>query len=161
MIESLLILIKFGRMDRGIIWTVQLIDQFPPLLLFLVELLMAYGDLICQLPQSVGLGMYGTSTIFLTVFFTGGTEGLFVTSVTEAADVVATPIMFGSLLFVYVFLYSASLSTDRRSLHQNVYCLFWIFHPHFPPIYYSLSGCSFTVIREQISFLKNVSYSPV
>ena len=89
------------------------------LLLFLVDFVctagglaivfVAYGDLICQLPQSVGLGIYGTSTIFLTVFLTGGTEGLLVASVVEAADVVATPIMFGSLLLLYVFLYSASL----------------------------------------------------
>ena len=60
---------------------------FLPLLLFLcsfdciigglVIVLVAYGDLICQLPQSVGLGVYGTKTIFFTVFCTGGMEGLF------------------------------------------------------------------------------------
>ena len=100
-------------------------------------MLLPYGDLICQLPQSVGLGIYGTNTMFLTVFLTGGTEGFLVVSVAEAADVVATPIIFGSLLFLYIFLYSASSSTDRDHSNQSVYCLFcyylvWISHPHFP-----------------------------
>ena len=63
--------------------------------------------------------MYGTSPIFLIVFFPGGTEGPFVASVAEAVDVVATPITFSSLLLVYVFLYSTSLSTDKRSLQSE------------------------------------------
>ena len=76
-------------------------------------MLVVYGDLICQPPQSIGLGVYGTNTIFA-VFFTGGMEGLFVALTAEVVDVVATPIMFGSLL--HVPLYSASSSTDKRSL---------------------------------------------
>ena len=75
----------------------------------LAIVLVAYRDLIHQLPQSVGFGIYGTSTIFLIVFFTGGTEGPFVASVAEAADVVATPIMFDSAsisicLFIFCLL---------------------------------------------------------
>ena len=77
-------------------------------------MLVAYGDLICQLPQSVSLGVYGINTIFFTVFFIEGMEDLFVASTAEAADVVATPIMFGSLL--HVLLYSASSSTYKSSL---------------------------------------------
>ena len=77
-------------------------------------MLVVYGDLICQHSQSISLGVHGTNTIFFTVFFTGGMEGLFVASTAEAVNVVATPIMFGSLL--HVLLYSASLSTDKRSL---------------------------------------------
>ena len=82
-------------------------------------MLVEYGYLIQQLPQSVGLGIYGTNTMFLIVFLTGGTEGFLVASVAEAADVVATPIMFGSLLFFYIFLYSASSFTDKRSLQSE------------------------------------------
>ena len=82
-------------------------------------MLVVYGDLICQFPQSVGLGVYGTNTMFLTVFLTGGTEGFLVASVAEADDVVATLIIFGSLLLFYIFLYSAFSSTDKRSLQSE------------------------------------------
>ena len=108
-----------------------------PLLLFFVHLIstlgglaivqVAYGDLIHKLPQSFGLGVYSTNTIFFTVLFTGGMEGsLFVDSTEEAADAVATPIMFGSLL--YVLLYSASSSTDNRSLQLEciLLLLLWV-----------------------------------
>ena len=78
-------------------------------------MLVAYGDLICQLPQSVGLGMYGTNTMFLTVFFSGGREDF----LTVSADVVATPIMFESLLSLYIFLCSAYSFTDKRSLQSE------------------------------------------
>ena len=47
-------------------------------------MLVAYCDLIYQLSQSVGLGIYGTNTMFLTVFLTGRTEGFLVVSVAEA-----------------------------------------------------------------------------
>ena len=80
-------------------------------------MLVVYGDLIHQLPQFVGLGIYGMNTMFLTVFLTGGTEGFLVVSVVEAANVVATPIMFGSLLFI--FPYSASSFTAIRSLQSE------------------------------------------
>ena len=129
-------------------------------------MLVAYGDLICQLPQSVGLGMYGTNTIFLIVFVTGGTEDFWVCSLAEVANVVGTPIIFGSLLFLFILLYSVSSSTDIRSL-QSECTLSLIIVQHgslilltFHIVHYSLSGGSFAVIRERILFPKNVCYSP-
>ena len=68
--------------------------------------------LFSHFPQSFGFSVYGTNTIFFTVFFIGGMEGLFLVS--SAVDVVATP-MISSLLHVLSSLVSSF--TDKGSLH--------------------------------------------
>ena len=128
MVKSLFFLIEFGRMDRGIIWTMWLIDHFSLFFLSLLTSLHCKGtgnsacgiwwsylptSPICQFRH-----VWHQYYIFI-VFLTRGMEDLLVASIAEAADVVATPIIFGSLLVLYVFLYSASSSTDKRSLQSE------------------------------------------
>ena len=92
---------------------------FPFLLGLLACVLVAYGDLICQLLQSFGLGVYSTNTMFLTIFLAGEAGGIIVALAVEAATVVAVPTALGPFLFLYTFLYSASSSTEIKSLQSE------------------------------------------
>ena len=107
------------------------------------------GDLVCQLPQSVSLGVYGNNTMFLTVFLVRGAGGLLIALVVEASDVVAIPIMF-SFVFVYIFLYSASLSTNKRSLQSE--CILFLLSVFMMDLSPSLSS-SFTIVCVEVPLL--------
>ena len=86
-------------------------------------MLVAYSDFIFQLLHSVGLGLYGTNTIFFTALFLGWASIVFTASPNEALDVDAlTFIPFLS------FEYSASSFTDISSLELELPLIYFLHH---------------------------------
>ena len=67
-------------------------------------MLVAYGDFIFQLPQSLGLGLYGTKTIFFIALFLGWAL-IFMTSPKEALDV-------DTFMFIPLFTVISSLQLE-------------------------------------------------
>ena len=112
---------------------------------------MVYGDLICQLPQSAQFGhVWYQYNIFNSLFNWGNRRPFGSFSSRSSRCSSHTNNVWFNFYFVYVFLYSASLSTDKRSLQSEcILSLLLLFKMDLSP---SLST-SFTIVWVDVPLL--------